>query len=126
MAKQPESVRIEVKTKDQAQMLNYALGVVHQTLSSNMEQVADEKLDDFLDNVKWTRKHAKTLSDKFEFSAIADAWSCKRVADRVLDSAPIALKWWFRPQAEAWYDWSACFKKEATTLVGYKGIYRQL
>ncbi len=73
MAKQPESVRIEVKTKDQAQMLNYALGVVHQTLSSNMEQVADEKLDDFLDNVKWTRKHAKTLSDKFEFSAIAEA-----------------------------------------------------
>ena len=60
MAKQPESVRIEVKTKDQAQMLNYALGVVHQTLSSNMEQVA------------------------------------------------------------------ACFKKEATILVGYKGIYRQL
>ena len=54
-------------------MLNYALGVVHQTLSSNMEQVADEKLDDFMDNVKWTRKHAKTLSDKFEFSTIADA-----------------------------------------------------
>ena len=73
MAKQPESVRIEVNTKDQAQMLNYALGVVHQTLSSNMEQVADEKLDDFMDNVKWTRKHAKTLSDKFEFSTIADA-----------------------------------------------------
>ena len=75
-----ESVRIEVKTKDQAKMLNYALGVVHQTLSENMEQVADDKLDDFMDNVKWTRKHAKTLSDKFEFSAIADAWSCKRVA----------------------------------------------
>jgi len=73
MPKQPESVRIEVKTKDQAQMLNYALGVVHQTLSSNMEQVADEKLDDFLDNVKWTRKHARSLSDKFEFSPIADA-----------------------------------------------------
>ena len=73
MAKQPESIRIEVKTKDQAQMLNYALGVVNQTLSENMEQVADDKLDDFLDNVKWTRKHAKSLSDKFEFSAIADA-----------------------------------------------------
>ncbi len=73
MSKPTKSVRIEVKTKDQAQMLNYALGVVHQTLSSNMEQVADEKLDDFLDNVKWTRKHAKSLSDKFEFSALADA-----------------------------------------------------
>jgi hypothetical protein len=73
MAKSTESVRIEVKTQDQAKLLSYALGVVHSTLSSNMEEVADEKLDDFLDNVKWTRKHAKTLSDKFEFSPVGDA-----------------------------------------------------
>ena len=50
-------------------MLNYALGVVHQTLSENMEQVADENLDDFLDNVKWTRKHANTLNEKFALNA---------------------------------------------------------
>jgi|TARA_R110000824_G_scaffold180896_4_gene361473 hypothetical protein len=73
MSKPAESVRIEVKTKDQATLLNYALGVVHRELSSNMETVADEKLDDFLDNVKWTRKHARSLSDKFEFSPIEDA-----------------------------------------------------
>jgi hypothetical protein len=65
MPKSTESVRIEVKTKEQATLLNYALGVVHRELSSNMETVADEKLDDFLDNVKWTRKHATTLNDKF-------------------------------------------------------------
>ena len=44
MSKQAESVRIEVKTKDQATLLNYALGVVHRELSSNMETVADENL----------------------------------------------------------------------------------
>ena len=42
MSKQTESVRIEVKTKDQAALLNYALGVVHRELSSNMETVADD------------------------------------------------------------------------------------
>ena len=46
MSKQSECVRIEVKTKDQAALLNYALGVVHQTLSTNMDQVADENLDE--------------------------------------------------------------------------------
>jgi hypothetical protein len=44
MPKQPESVRIEVKTKDQATLLNYALGVVHSELAGNLESVADEKL----------------------------------------------------------------------------------
>ena len=68
MSKQSECVRIEVKTKDQATLLNYALGVVHQTLSSNMDQVADENLDEYLDNVKWTRKHASTLNEKFSLT----------------------------------------------------------
>ena len=68
MSKQAESVRIEVKTKDQATLLNYALGVVHRELSSNMETVADEKLDDFMSNVKWTRKNATALNDKFALS----------------------------------------------------------
>jgi hypothetical protein len=73
MPKSTESVRIEVKTKEQATLLNYALGVVHRELSSNMETVADEKLDDFLDNVKWTRKHATTLNDKFALSELQNS-----------------------------------------------------
>ena len=48
MAKTSESVRIEVKKKDQATLLNYALGVVHQTLAERMSEVADDKLDHFL------------------------------------------------------------------------------
>ena len=54
MSKQSECVRIEVKTKDQAALLNYALGVVHQTLSTNMDQVADENLDEYLDKFSLT------------------------------------------------------------------------
>ena len=68
MSKPTKSVRIEVETKDQATLLNYALGVVHRELSSNMETVADDKLDDFMDNVKWTRKHATTLNEKFSLT----------------------------------------------------------
>ena len=68
MSKQSECVRIEVKTKDQAALLNYALGVVHQTLSTNLDRVADENLDEYLDNVKWTRKHASTLNEKFSLT----------------------------------------------------------
>jgi len=64
-----ESVRIEVKNKDQATLLNYALGVVHQHLSERMAEVADDKLDNFMDNVKWTRKHANTLNEKFALNA---------------------------------------------------------
>jgi len=65
MAKSTESVRIEVKNKDQATLLNYALGLVHQHLAERMAEVADDKLDHFMDNVKWTRKHANTLNEKF-------------------------------------------------------------
>ena len=68
MSKPTKSVRIEVETKDQATLLNYALGVVHRELSSNMESVADDKLDDFMDNVKWTRKHATSLNEKFSLT----------------------------------------------------------
>ena len=68
MPKQPESVRIEVKTKDQATLLNYALGVVHRELAGNLETVADDKLDDYMENVKWTRKHANTLNEKFSLA----------------------------------------------------------
>ena len=69
MAKSTESVRIEVKNKDQATLLNYALGVVLQTLADRMAEVADDKLDNFMDNVKWTRKHANTLNEKFALHA---------------------------------------------------------
>jgi len=65
MSKPTESVRIEVKNKDQATLLNYALGVVHQHLAERMAEVSDEKLDNFMDNVKWTRKHATALNEKF-------------------------------------------------------------
>ena len=68
MPKQPESVRIEVKTKDQATLLNYALSVVHSELAGYLESVADEKLDDYMENVKWTRKHANTLNEKFSLA----------------------------------------------------------
>ena len=68
MPKQPESVRIEVKTKDQAALLNYALGLVHRDRSARLEEAADDKLDDFMDNVKWTRKHATTLNEKFSLT----------------------------------------------------------
>ena len=68
MPKSTESVRIEVKTKDQAALLNNALGLVHSDLSARLEEVADDKLDDFMDNVKWTRKHATTLNEKFSLT----------------------------------------------------------
>ena len=73
MPKSTESVRIEVKNKDQATLLNYALGVVHQTLAERMADVADDKLDNFMDNVKWTRKHAKSLNDKFSLSELQNS-----------------------------------------------------
>ena len=73
MAKTSESVRIEVKNKDQATLLNYALGVVHQTLAERMSEVADDKLDHFIDNVKWTRKHANTLNEKLSLSELQNS-----------------------------------------------------
>jgi len=69
MSKSTESVRIEVKNKDQAALLNYALGLVHRDLSARLEEVADDKLDNFMDNVKWTRKHATALNEKFSLTA---------------------------------------------------------
>ena len=68
MPKSTESVRIEVKTKDQAALLNYALGLVHRDLSNRLEEVSDDKLDDFMDNVNWTIKHATTLNEKFSLT----------------------------------------------------------
>ena len=68
MPKQPESVRIEVKTNDQATLLNYAWSVVPRELAGNLETVADDKLDDYMENVKWTRKHANTLNEKFSLA----------------------------------------------------------
>tara|TARA_R100001082_G_C4345344_1_gene152042 strand:- start:441 stop:635 length:195 start_codon:yes stop_codon:yes gene_type:complete len=59
-------IRIEVKTKDQAAIMNYALGIAHQALANNLEQVADDKLDTHYESIKWTRKHAQSLNDKFE------------------------------------------------------------
>jgi len=68
MPKSTESVRIEVKTKDQAIMLEYAVRLVHQHLAERMGEVEDDKFESFVDNVKWTRKHVSALSEKFALS----------------------------------------------------------
>ena len=68
MPKSTESLRIEVKTQEQAALLNYALGITHQHLSSRLEEVEDDKLDTFMDNIKWTRKHATRLNEKFSLT----------------------------------------------------------
>ena len=73
MPKSTESLRIEVKTQEQAALLNYALGITHQHLSSRLEEVEDYKLDTFMDNIKWTRKHAKSLNDKFSLSELQNS-----------------------------------------------------
>ena len=73
MSKSSESLRIEVKTQEQAALLNYALGITHHHLSSRLEEVEDDKLDTFMDNIKWTRKHAKSLNDKFSLSELQNS-----------------------------------------------------
>ena len=73
MPKSTESLRIEVKTQEQAALLNYALGITHPHLSSRLEEVEDDKLDTFMDNIKWTRKHAKSLNDKFSLSELQNS-----------------------------------------------------
>mgnify|MGYP005997750121 FL=1 len=55
MSKSPESIRIEVQNKDQAILLQHALRIVHQDLASYMGEVQDDKFENFVDNVKWTR-----------------------------------------------------------------------
>ena len=69
MAKSSESVRIEVTTKRQAQLLNYALGVVPQELANQLMQTPKDKLDDFADNVRWTLDKAEALNEKFALMA---------------------------------------------------------
>jgi len=64
--KTSESVRIPVENKDQATLLNYALDLVHQHLAERMAEVADDKFDNFVDNVRWTRKYSNALIKKFQ------------------------------------------------------------
>jgi hypothetical protein len=71
MAKQPESVRIEVKTKRQAQLLNYALGVVHRELANQLLETPKEQMEEFKDNVVWTLDKAEALNEKFALSALS-------------------------------------------------------
>ena len=73
MPKSSETVRIEVKTQEQAAILNYALGLVHQHLASRLEEIEDSKLDLFMDNVKWTRKNANHLNEKFSLSELQNS-----------------------------------------------------
>jgi|TARA_B100001094_G_scaffold293105_1_gene312752 hypothetical protein len=69
MPKSPESIRIEVQNKDQAILLQHALLIVHQDLASYMGNVQDDKFENFVDNVKWTRKNLTSLNKKFSLTA---------------------------------------------------------
>ena len=69
MAKSTESVRIEVKTKRQAQLLNYALGVVHRELANQLIETPKELMQEFRDNVVWTLDKAEALNEKFALNA---------------------------------------------------------
>jgi hypothetical protein len=69
MAKSTESVRIEVKTKRQAQLLNYALGVVHRELANQLIETPKELMQEFTDNVVWTLDKAEALNEKFALNA---------------------------------------------------------
>ena len=69
MAKSTESVRIEVKTKRQAQLLNYALGVVHRELANQLIDTPKELMQEFTDNVVWTLDKAEALNEKFALNA---------------------------------------------------------
>ena len=60
-----ETVRIEVKNSDQAALVSYGLGLVHQELSAKLLDVSDEKLDTFVGNIKYLRKNANHLNEKF-------------------------------------------------------------
>jgi len=60
-----ETVRIEVRNSDQAALVSYGLGLVHQELSTKLVDVADDKLDTFVGNIKYLRKNANHLNEKF-------------------------------------------------------------
>ena len=68
MPRSTDSVRIEIKTPEQAAILSYALGLVHRDLANRLEEIEDSKLDLFMDNVKWTRKNANALNEKFSLT----------------------------------------------------------
>ncbi len=71
MSKPTESVRIEVKTKPRPHPPARPGGGPPRPPPGNMEKVSDEKVEDFMDNVKWTRKHATTLNEKFSLTTEA-------------------------------------------------------
>ena len=73
MAKTSESVRIEVKTKRQAQLLNYALGVVHRELANQLIDTPKELMQEFTDNVVWTLDKAEALNEKFSLSELQNS-----------------------------------------------------
>ena len=73
MAKSTESVRIEVKTKRQAQLLNYAIGVVHRELANQLIDTPKELMQEFTDNVVWTLDKAEALNEKFSLSELQNS-----------------------------------------------------
>ena len=73
MAKSTESVRIEVKTKRQAQLLSYALSVVHRELANQLLQTPKEQMEEFKDNVVWTLDKTEALKEKFSLSELQNS-----------------------------------------------------
>ena len=73
MAKSAESVRIEVKTQRQAQLLNYALGVVHRELANQLLETPKELAHEIADNVVWTLERAEALNEKFSLSELQNS-----------------------------------------------------
>ena len=60
-----QAVRIEITNQDQAALVSYGLGLVHQELSTKLVDVADDNLDTFVGNIKYLRKNANHLNEKF-------------------------------------------------------------
>ena len=73
MAKSAESVRIEVKTQRQAQLLNYALGVVHRELANQLLETPKELPHEIADNGVWTLERAEALNEKFSLSELQNS-----------------------------------------------------
>jgi hypothetical protein len=69
MSKPSESVRIEVKTPRQAELLSYALGVVHRELANQLLETPKEQMEEFKNNVVWTLERAEALNEKFSLIA---------------------------------------------------------
>ena len=79
-----ETVRIEVRNSDQAALISYGLGLVHQELSAKLVDVSDDNLDNFVGNIKYLRKNANHLNEKFSLQPYAPYPSVEKLCCRLL------------------------------------------